>query len=42
MSGKVKGPEYHAQCNGLLHQYTMSSQAVPGFQGIDSFIKVIH
>lgn len=40
MSGKVKGPEYDAECRGLLHQYQMSSQAIPNFQGIDKFFQV--
>ena len=39
MSGKVKGPEYDAECRSLLHQYNLSTQAVQNFPGIDQFLK---
>jgi hypothetical protein len=39
MSGKVKGPEYDAECRSLLHQYKMSSDSIPGFE-INGFLKV--
>jgi len=39
MSGKVKGPEYDAECRSLLHQYTLSSQAIPNFEGLDAFLR---
>ena len=40
MSGKVKGPEYDAECRSLLHQYQMSSQSVQNFPGLNHFMHV--
>lgn len=40
MSGKVSGQEYDKEFRNLYHQYNMSSQAIPGFQGLDKFVQV--
>ena len=31
MTGRVKGPEYDAECRSLIHQYEMSAQTIAGF-----------
>lgn len=39
MSGKIKGPEYDAECRSLIHQYEMSSQSIANFD-INKFFNV--